>query len=199
MNGQLFVVADTLQRIGQCRRTDAVPAEGLELFLHRLQLNVHLNVQDEMLLFEGEHGNVDALVRFERHGVDERIEASHRNDVEIEVDAAVLVQESRAKEVAHVRNGEVAKELRTLGLIQLRQTSAGIDQLLVEMHHAYVCVRPKLIERAHVQIDVSAAHENEYDTLSVQARRGLDRARVPSENIVVLRRLNEIDLQGRGQ
>ena len=194
MNGECLVVADTLERIGERRRADAVPAEGLELFLHRLQLNVHLDVQDEMLLFEGEHGDVDALVRLECHGVDERIEASQRNDVEIEVDAAVLVQESRAKEVAHVRNGEVAKELRALGLIQLRQARAGVDQLLVEVHHAYVRVRPKLIERAHLQIDVPAAHENEDETLLVQACRGFDGARVPSENIVVLRRLNEVDL-----
>ena len=123
------------------------------------------------------------------------MKAFQRYHIEIEIDASVFEEQRRAKEIAHVRNREVAQVLLALRLVQSCQGRASVDLLLVEMTEVNVLVLPQVNVRAALQVNVSAVHEYEDVTVGMKPCCRLDRTGVPSENIVILRRLNEEDLQ----
>ena len=70
-----------------------------------------------MLFLKCQNSDVDAVVRFQGHGIFEGREVSQRNDVQVEVNATVFVQQGGANEVTHVRDGKVSDILPSFRFI----------------------------------------------------------------------------------
>ena len=93
---QSILLTDGFQRLCQGYRPQTIPTKSPETLFQRFELNFHLDVQSDVTALKRHGSNVHTVDRLDRHRVNQIIERLQRNHIEIEIDAAVFVEQGSA-------------------------------------------------------------------------------------------------------